>query len=99
MMMMMMMMMMVMMMIIISLQSVLNVIVWGSIPGAKNYGPPIWLKHLAQKLGAMRDFKSQFGSLLWRLVFELQGVSLLALKAPRTQSSKGHFESAIKLNG
>ena len=56
----------------------LSVIVWEVFQGQKvvvnRFG---W--NLAQKLGMMRYFNSHYGPLLWRLVLELQGRSLLII--------------------
>ena len=53
--------------------------------------------NFAQKLDVMKYFRSQFGSLLWLLVLELQGrVSFFAVWEPKVQPSRGHFESAIR---
>ena len=53
--------------------------------------------NFAQKLGVMRYFRSQFGSLLWLLVLELQGGShFLPFENQKSSLPGGHFESAIR---
>ena len=77
-------------------RSRLSVIVWESVPGAKNCGQPIWLK-LGTEVGCNEIFQKPIW--LTSLTFSFGvpgGVSFFALWAPKIQPSRGHFESPIK---
>ena len=69
----------------------LSVIVWESVPGAKNCGQPIWLK-----LGTEVGYNEIFQKPLWLTSLSFSfgvtgGVSFFALWAPKIQPSRGAF--------